>query len=163
MVDTTTAMEAVIRTRRNVETMQGDRKCIKIMEKWRVTMQNTMERQWMNGAKVHNINIEIWHITGTYEWWRRNTAHTWKLWWHDRRRWDPIRKSQSQSGAGRPGWHISEVPIAIEGRTAIDLGPFDLKTRSTAKLASEGNETVGHEHDELRLKYMQLQRATTLG
>ena len=42
-VDATAAMEAVIRTRRNVETMQGDRKRIKIMEKWRVTMQNIME------------------------------------------------------------------------------------------------------------------------
>ena len=101
-------------------------------------MQNTMERQWMDGAKVH----KIWHITGTYEWWRRNTAHTCKLWWHDRKRWDPNRKSQSESGAGRPGWHILEVPIAIEGRTAIDSGPLDLKTRSTAKLASKGNPLV---------------------
>ena len=38
-----------------------------------------------------------------------------------------------------------EVPIAIEGRTVIDSGPFDLKTRSTTTLASEGNKTVGHE------------------
>ena len=38
-----------------------------------------------------------------------------------------------------------EVPIAIEGRTAIDLGPFDLGTRSTAALASGDNKMVGHE------------------
>ena len=44
-VDTTAAMESVIRTRRDIEKMQGDRKHTNIMEKQGVTMQNTMERQ----------------------------------------------------------------------------------------------------------------------
>ena len=54
-VDATAAMESVIRTRRNVEMMQGDKKRMNIMEKWRVTGQKKMERPRMNGAKVHKL------------------------------------------------------------------------------------------------------------
>ena len=39
-------------------------------------------------------------------------------------------------------WHIFYVPITIESRAAINPGPFDLETRSTTVLASEGNKVV---------------------
>ena len=39
-------------------------------------------------------------------------------------------------------WHIFYVPIAIENRAAINPRSFDLETRSTAVLASEGNKVM---------------------
>ena len=39
-------------------------------------------------------------------------------------------------------WHIFYVSIAIENRATINPRPFDLETRSTAVLASEGNKVM---------------------
>ena len=39
-------------------------------------------------------------------------------------------------------WHIFYVSITIESRAAINPRPFDLETRSTAVLASEGNKVM---------------------
>ena len=54
-VDMTAALELVVQTRRDIEKVQGDKKRMNIMKKWRVTGQKTMGRPRMNGAKVRKL------------------------------------------------------------------------------------------------------------